>query len=79
LTGREAIAKDNTSCDVRSFTLHDVKMHQLTPDVVALHYTATQDVSCNGEKAPSKIASTAIWQKQKGKWVNPIYQSTPIK
>jgi uncharacterized protein (TIGR02246 family) len=79
LSGREAIAKDNTSCDVRSFTLHEVKMHQLTPDVVALHYTATQDASCNGEQAPPKLASTAIWQKQNGKWVNPIYQSTPIK
>ena len=79
LTGREAIVKDQTSCDLRSFTLHDVKMHQLTPDVVALHYTATQDATCNGEQAPSKVASTAIWQKQNGKWVNPFYQSTPIK
>ncbi len=79
LTGKEAIIKDEFSCELRSFTLHDVKLHQLTPDVVALHYTATQDVTCNGEKAPSKVASTSIWQKQNGKWVNPVFHSTPIK
>lgn len=79
LTGKEAIIKDELSCELRSFTLHDVQIHQLTPDVVALHYTATQDATCNGEKAPSKVASTAIWQKQNGKWVNPVYNSTPIK
>ena len=79
LTGKEAIIKDQMSCDVRSFTLHDVKIHQLTPDVVALHYTATLDATCNGEKAPSKTASTSIWQKTNGKWVNPVYNSTPIK
>jgi uncharacterized protein (TIGR02246 family) len=79
LTGKEAIIKDQMSCELRSFALHDVQIHQLTPDVVALHYTATQDATCNGEKSPSKVASTAIWQKQNGKWVNPVYHSTPIK
>jgi uncharacterized protein (TIGR02246 family) len=79
VTGKEAIIKDQMSCEVRGFALHDVRMHQLTPDVVALHYTATQDGTCNGEKAPPKVASTAIWQKKDGKWVNPVYHSTPIK
>ena len=37
LTGREAIVKDNTSCDVRSFTLHDVKLHHPGRGGVALH------------------------------------------
>ena len=48
----------------RGFALHDVQIHQLTPDVVALHYTATQDGICNGEKSPFKVASTAIWKRR---------------
>src|SRR6185369_6092623 len=32
LTGKEAIIKDELSCELRSFTLHDMQIHQLTPD-----------------------------------------------
>jgi uncharacterized protein (TIGR02246 family) len=62
VVGRDAIIKDITAlpCELRSFAHKDAKLRRLSPDVVVLSYTATQDATCDGKKMPPKVYATSI-------------------
>jgi uncharacterized protein (TIGR02246 family) len=81
VAGRAAIVKTITTlpCELRSFDFQDPTLRQLTSDVVALSYTATQDATCEGQKLPARIRSTSIYVRQNGKWMQASYQETPVE
>ena len=75
-------------CEKQSFTggrTHenalciDARLRPLTPDFAVVSYTATQDVTCGGQKLPAKVYVTNIYAKQAGKWRSLSYQETPIE
>lgn len=80
-SGLDAIVKDVTTntCEMKSFTHQSPKLRKLGADVSVLTYTATQDTTCDGKRLPSKLFVTAIYVRQKGKWMQTHYQETPIE
>jgi uncharacterized protein (TIGR02246 family) len=81
VVGRDAIVKSVTTlpCELKSFAFADGKLRKVSADVAIVSYTATQDATCEGKKLPPKLHSTAIYVKQKGKWLQTSYQETPIE
>lgn len=79
--GKQAILKDLSSgtCAVASFSLSDFAFQWIDRDAVMMTYTATQDVTCNGDKQPGKVIASSLWVKKGGKWVSPFHQETPAK
>ncbi len=47
-------------------------------DVAILRFSAEMHGSFKGKVLPSKAAITLIWQKVDGKWLERLYQETPI-
>ena len=79
-TGRDMVVAgvNSNECEMTSFDFADVKLRQLTPDVVILTYTATQDTVCGGEELPETVYSTSIYVRQDGEWKSTSYQETPL-
>ncbi|HVR29026.1 MAG TPA: nuclear transport factor 2 family protein [Thermoanaerobaculia bacterium] len=80
LAGKAANLEDMKKhpCEVRSWKLGDIKAQPLGSDAVLLVYTADQDATCRGEKAPSRVHATAVWKKTDGKWLNSLYHETGV-
>jgi len=81
MSGREEIlaALGKETCKLNSFDLADTKVRQPAPDVAILTYTATQDLTCEGEKGPPKVFATSVYVRQGGKWRWNNYQETVLK
>jgi len=81
MLGREKIlaAQAKETCKLKSVDLADAKVRQPSTDVAILTYTATQDVTCEGEKPPPKVFSTSVYVRQEGKWRSNNYQETALK
>lgn len=77
-SGKSNIIKGMASanCQVASFSLSDFAYMWLDKDTVLMTYKANQDGTCGGNKIPSKVIASSIWQKQGGKWVSPFHQET---
>jgi hypothetical protein len=65
------------NCEVRSYTLDQPTVKRIGPDSMLLTYKATQDATCDGQKAPDTVMATSVWVKQKAKWLNSFHQETP--
>ena len=76
-TGKEILdSVTSHTCDVKGFDLADTKLRQLSPDTAILTYKLTQDITCEGQKAPTKVFATSIYVRQEGKWRSALYQET---
>ena len=77
--GRQQILKDmmEPGCAVSSFALSDWNFIWIDKDTVIMTYSATQDVSCKGQKQPGNIIASSLWVKRHKKWVSPFHQETP--
>jgi uncharacterized protein (TIGR02246 family) len=78
--GRDKIKAEvgSHTCTLKSFDLADANVRQPSPDTAILTYTATQDMTCEGQKSPAKVFATAIYVRQEGKWRWANYQETPL-
>ena len=78
--GKAQIIKDITSgdCKVASYSLADVKAHQLTKDSAMLTYKASQDAVCRGKKIPDEVYVSAVYVNQNGAWKAASYHETPV-
>ena len=74
-SGKSNIVKSMASanCQIASFSLSDFAYMWLDKDTVLMTYKANQDGTCAGNKIPSKVIASSIWQKQGGKWVSPFH------
>ena len=81
MSGREkilaALAKE--PCKLKSVEFADAKVRQPPPDVAILTYTATQDLTCEGDKPSPRVFSTSVYIRQEGKWRTSNYQETALK
>lgn len=68
---------ENHGCDVASLSFSDWTVHRVSDGVAILTYRATQDVTCNGEKLPSKMVAAATYVRKGGQWLNVSLSETP--
>ncbi len=55
-----------------------IVVQPIGPDVAVVRFIAEMHGSFKGEPIPSKAAVTMIWQRQDGKWLERLYQETPL-
>ena len=79
-TGKAQVIKDMMSahCKVTSYSLADVKLHQLSKDSAMLTYKASQDAVCDGKKIPDEVYASSVYVNQNGAWKAASYHETPV-
>ena len=70
----KSIAAD---CDVKSFSLNDIKFAMLNKDAALMTYTAKQDAVCSGNAIPANVLVAVAYVKRGGKWMQALYTETP--
>jgi hypothetical protein len=58
---------------VHSFDLSDIHVSFPTPDVAAIAYKVSEDVTVDGEELSLKAADSSVWVKRNGKWLNVLH------
>jgi hypothetical protein len=64
-------------CDVESYALSDVQLHQLSSDTALLTYRAEQSATCGGEVLPTPVWVSSVYVNEDGQWKSALYQETP--
>jgi len=63
-------------CDVKSYSLGDIKVDWLDKDTALVTYKADTDATCGGQKTPPTVYASSIWVKKNGKWQGAFHQET---
>lgn len=66
------------ACTVDSYTVGNFQFTQIAADVAVLNYRAEQATVCGGFVVPSPAWATSVYVKRHGRWLNVVYQQTPI-
>ena len=77
--GKAQMIKELTSspCDVRSYSLSDWQVHELSADTVLVTYKAKQDATCQGNKIPAEVVASSVYVKKDGKWMAASHFEAP--
>ena len=75
-TGAKYITDQMPSCNVKSFSLGDMKVTWLGKDAALLTYQVTVDETCNGQQQPGNIYNSSTWVNKGGKWMAASHQET---
>ena len=67
-------------CEVKSYSIDEKGAHvsQLDTNTYLIIYSAEQDATCAGVKAPSPVTVSEIWSNKDGKWKGVFYQETQV-
>ena len=66
------------ACVVRNYSLGPIAVTPVTADAVLVTYRAEQDTVCGEAKVPSPVWATSLYARRGGRWVNVLYQHTPV-
>jgi Domain of unknown function (DUF4440) len=61
----------------RSYSLEDLRVRTIAPDVVLLTYKASVDQTFKGERTPSPLYMLSLWQRKGAKWTPVAHAETP--
>ncbi len=64
------------SCDVKSYTFDDMRVHRVADSTIILTYKATQDAICGENKFPPVIYASTVYVKKGDKWLVACHQET---
>ena len=80
IVGKSAIVEGvrRSTCVVQSYSLGPFSLTSVSTDTVLVTYRAEQNTSCGEEKVPSLVWATSLYSKRAGRWVNVLYQHTPV-
>ena len=80
ITGKADVVKGvgGTACTVDSYALAEFRFRRISQNAALLVYRAEQKTTCNGAPVPSPVWATSIYAKRDGRWVNVLYQQTPL-
>jgi hypothetical protein len=67
-----------TPCDVKSYSLGDIKVDWIDKDAALLTYKADSDATCGGQKSPPSVYASSLWVKKNGKWLGAFHQETAV-
>ena len=65
-------------CVVQSYSLGPLSLTLVSIDTVLVTYRAEQNTSCGGARVPSPVWATSLYARRAGRWVNVLYQHTPV-
>jgi len=79
-SGKAQMIKEmtETPCDVRSFSLSDWQVHEITPETMIVTYKAKQDATCQGNKVPAEVVASSVYVKKGEKWLAASHFETPV-
>ena len=80
IAGKAAVVESVRSpvCVVQSYTLGPLSVTPVSPDAMLVTYRAEQDTLCGSARVPSPVWATSLYAKRSGRWVNVLYQHTPV-
>jgi hypothetical protein len=80
VVGKAAVVEGVRSpmCNVQAYSLGPLSLMPVSADSVLVSYRAEQDTSCGAAKVPSPVWATSLYVKRAGRWVNVLYQHTPV-
>jgi hypothetical protein len=70
---------ESMTCEVKSYSLSDIKVTFMNNDAALMTYKATQDAICGGQQVPAAIWATSAYVKRGGRWYAASHQETPAK
>ncbi|MEM9471075.1 MAG: nuclear transport factor 2 family protein [Pseudomonadota bacterium] len=64
--------------DIRSAKVEDHQLVKLGPGVYMRTYYVENQGTFHGKTLPQRVLATQIWVQRDGKWVQRLYQETPL-
>src|SRR5690348_8407754 len=65
-------------CVVKSFSTDDMRVTQFDANTALLTYHGAQSTTCGGKPIPSPVWVSSLYVRRGGRWVNAVYQQTPV-
>jgi uncharacterized protein (TIGR02246 family) len=80
VVGKAAVVEGVRSpfCKVQSYTLGALAVTAVSPDAMLVTYRAEQDTTCGKARVPSPVWASSVYARRAGRWVNVLYQHTPV-
>ncbi len=67
------------ACIVKTYDVGDMRFTRVSEDTAMLVYRASQDTHCGPAAVPSPVWVTSLYVKRDGRWLNLLYEQTPIR
>lgn len=65
-------------CEVKSYTMSDEAVTNVSPDVAVITMKVTADTACEGKKMPSPVTSASIYVREGNEWKGAFHTEIPI-
>ncbi len=80
ITGKASVVAgvDSPVCKVETYNISEPKFTRVAADSALLVYRAEQKTTCGGFPVPSPVWATSLYVNRGGRWLNVMYQQTPI-
>ena len=80
ITNKSAVVAGvrSPTCVVRTYSLGPFTVAKTSTDSVLVTYRAEQNTLCGGARVPSPVWATSLYVRRAGRWVNVMYQHTPV-
>lgn len=65
-------------CVVTSYSVDELQVTRFDANTAVVTYHATQATMCNGKPVPSPAWVSSLYVRRGGRWVNAVYQQTPV-
>jgi len=65
-------------CEVKSYTMSDEAVTNVSPDVAVITMKVTADTTCEGKKMPSPVTSTSIYVREGNEWKGAFHTEIPV-
>lgn len=80
VVGKQAVVEGVRSpiCTVQSYALGPLSVTRVSADSLLVTYRAEQDTTCGTARVPSPVWASSLYARRGGRWVNVLYQHTPV-
>jgi hypothetical protein len=80
VAGKKAVVSfvGSQACVVASYLLDHFTVTPIDRDVAALTYRAVQKTTCGKSAVPSPVWVSSVFVRRQGKWLDVLYQQTPV-
>lgn len=65
-------------CEVKSYSISDEAVTNISPDVAAITMKLTADVECDGKKMPTPVTTSSLYVREGNEWKGAYHTETPV-